>query len=203
MKISHCRFFLVLLSTLILANCTHIETVPLNPNFNAEVLANNALSNVNSKQSFSNGMFEDKRVDTSKLATFKQQMHTYHLEGERPIKDVIQEGIENLINKSGHNFTDSNNSRVIMNVNLLNIYAARNAGMFTVGADSSIQVKIDFIDSQTNDVFYSEVYNGADSRDNVMVGFMGMVFDSLDASIVNCITNIGKDKALAKKLQSL
>lgn len=196
------RRLILILTVAVLASCTHVETVPLDVNFDSGFSDANALTRVEPKTSFVKGQFEDKRSDTKLLASFKQQVHTFNLVADKPLDDVLFYGLSQLIEKSGHSIVQEN-ARIKMDVTVLNVQAARNAGMMMVGADSSIQLKLDFIDNKTGKLFYSQIYNGKDSRENAMLGLMSMVFDSINASIANCINQVGQDEAFANALRSL
>jgi uncharacterized lipoprotein YajG len=190
---------MVIVLLLVLGNCTHKVTLDLQPNFSAKLEKQNALT-IQPAIKFFKGNFQDKRTDISKLATFKQQVHTYNLFAGRPIEDAIFEGLQQLFTGSGHEWGNDTTPEVRVNLQLLNVQASRNAGFVKVTAASSIQIKLDFVDAEGK-VIYSEVYNGKDDRGQALVGFMNMVKKSVDDSIINCINNVGKDEDLARALK--
>ncbi len=194
--------FLFCFCSVLFAGCTHNVNVPLKPNYGDSLTKEGTLSSVKTPVTLLKGSFTDKRADTSKLAMFKQQAHTFNLHADRPIGDVIFDGLKELFLNSGHKFTDSAPADVRVDISLLNISASRNAGMVRVTASSSIQIKLSFTDMEDN-VIYTEIYNGTDDRGHAMVGTMNMVYESIDAAIVNCINNVGKDENLANALRKL
>lgn len=185
----------------LLTNCAHTVSVPLKPNFEENLTKENTLSTIRPSITFLKGNFVDERADKSKLTTFKQQVHTYDLFPERPVDEVIFDGMQSLISNSGHMFNISGPANVRVDITLLNIQAARNTEMFEVTASSKIQLKIDFIDPESNYLIYTDIYNGTDDRGRAMVGTIDMVFESIDAAIINCINNVGKDGNLASALK--
>lgn len=192
--------FTGLLVILLLASCSHTVNVALRPDFN-NLYTENELSKVQPSMKFGEGAFTDKRADASKLATFKQGIHTYNLYGERPEDEALFEGLDALMTSSGHEWVGKETGDVKINIQLLSFQASRNAGFVKVGATSSIQIKLDFIDAQTDEMLYSQVYNGTDERDQALVGLMGMVKESIDASIIDCIQGVGDDADLARALK--
>ena len=180
--------------------CTHRVDVALRPNFAAEIKPGRELSKITPALTFSRGEFADKRPNPTQLAQFKQQMHTYNLYEERPIADALYEGLRTAITASNHVWTDSLSGNVKVNLTFINLQAARNSGMVSVGATSSIQVKADFVNAKTGEVIYSNIYTGSDERSKAMIGLMGMVKDSIDASILRCVQSIVDDQGLANAL---
>ncbi len=183
--------------------CAHTVKVPLRPAFDTGVAESSALKSVQPPMRFRSGKFTDSRGDTTKLAMFQQQMHTYNLYGERPMSEVLFEGLGVLISRADHRWNEGAEPQVQVDVVLLSVQAARNAGMIAVGASSSVQVKLDFVDPRANRILYSGIYNGSDKRSQAMIGLMGMVRASIDQSILNCLNEAGKDEKLAEALRSL
>ncbi len=196
-------FFLFCCCSLLLIGCTHTVNVPLKPNYEESLAKENALSSVTPPIALVKGGFADKRADTSKLATFKQQVHTFNLYGERPLEEVIFDGLKELFSNSGHTFNVSGSGDARVDVALLNLSASRNAGMVDVTASSSIQISLRFTNLNANNVIYSEIYNGSDDRGRAMVGTMDMVYESINAAIVDCINSVGEDESLVKALKEI
>lgn len=196
---------LKVLATLAIAvltvQCSHKVNLALQPEYDESVLKESELSSVPA-MSFRKGSFADKRADPSKLGSFKQGMHTYNLYAERPIEDALFEGLQRLVGNAGHSWTDQDSADVQVDLQLLNVNAARNAGFVQVGAVSGVQIKLDVIDGRTGRLLHSDVYNGADGRSRTLIGTMGMVKESLDASLIDCINNVGKDAKLAAVLKT-
>ena len=184
----------------LMAACTHRVDVALRPDFKAGLTPGRELSRVAPAMTFSRGEFTDRRPNPSQLATFKQQMHTYNLYEERPIADALYEGLKTAITASNHTWSDSIPGNVKVNLTFINLQAARNSGMVSVGATSSVQVKADFLNARTGELIYSNIYTGSDERSKALVGLMGMVKDSIDASILRCVQSIVDDAALASAL---
>jgi hypothetical protein len=184
-----------------LAACTHRVDVALRPNFNAELKPGRELTRVAPAVTFVRGEFEDKRPNPTQLATFKQQMHTYNLYEERPIADALYEGLRAAVTASNQMWSDSTAGDVKVNLTFINLQAARNSGMVSVGATSSIQIKADFLNARTRNVIYSNIYTGSDERSKAIVGLMGMVKASIDASILRCVQSVVDDPGLAKALE--
>lgn len=180
--------------------CTHTETFKLKPDFGATLAKQTALSTVQPAVKLARGKVADKRADISKLASFKQGMHTFNVFGARPIEDVVSEGLAKLFTTSGHEWVDASAAEVRVDLQILSVNTGRNAGFVSVGASSSIQIKLDFVDAKTSQSLFSEIYNGKDERQRAMVGTMSMVEESMDAAIVDCINAVGKDADLAKAL---
>ena len=190
------------LAALVLAACTHRVPVALNLASPDSAVSGAALATVRPPLSFRRGEFADKRSDTSRLATFKQQAHTYNLYGDRPMQEVLYDGLRAVLTSAGHRWASDSAPAIRLDVQLLNVQASRNAGMINVGASSSIQVKVDFVDAATGQPIYSEVYNGSDERARAMIGLMGMVRESLNASLAKCLTAVAQDPKLAAALQA-
>lgn len=198
------RSRLFLLGVALLASgCAHTVNMPLRPAFDAGVAESGALGSLRPALRIRAGTFTDSRADTTKLAMFQQAMHTYNLYGERPMREVLFEGLGVLISRAGHQWNSGGEPQVQVDMTLLSVQAIRNAGMVAVGASSSVQIKLDFVDPRDNRTLYSGIYNGSDKRSQAMVGFMGMVRASLDQSIVNCINEAGKDEKLVLALRPL
>lgn len=187
----------------LMAACTHRVDVALRPNFGAELKPGRELGKVVPAVMFSRGEFVDKRPNPTQLASFKQQTHTYNLYEERPIADALYEGLKAAVTASNHIWSDTTAGDVKVNLTFINLQAARNAGMVSVGATSSIQVKADFLNAKTGDVVYSNIYTGSDERSKAVVGLMSMVRASIDASIVRCVQSITDDQGLAKALAAM
>ncbi len=192
--------FLILI-LVVMAGCQHRVNVALRPDFDATIQPGIELSNVESAIQFFKGEFADKRPDPSSLAKFKQPMHTYTLYEERPVDEALFEGLEVLITTSGHRWSNSEQGNVKVNVEFINLTAARVAGFIKVGATSGIQIKVDFLDAKTGDTIYTNVFSGTDKRSRALIGVMGMVKDSIDGSIVNCIQSVGDDADLSRALK--
>jgi len=190
---------------LVFAACTHHVDVALRPEYQTALAPAAELATVTPPLAFVQGDFTDRRPDTTRLATFKQGMHTYNLFGERPIQDALFEGLHTLFTSAEQRWDEpgADPSDVRVNLELMNVQADRNAGVINVGATSSIQVKLDFLDAQDGQLIYSEVYNGTDKRTRALIGLMGMVRQSIDASIVNCLNAVGADAKLAAALRRL
>ncbi|MFB0517219.1 MAG: hypothetical protein ACETWG_11545 [Candidatus Neomarinimicrobiota bacterium] len=194
------NFFLSILVFIMIAGCMHTVYVPLLPDFDANIYGLNKLANVQPAVKFSQGDFADKSSDIGLLATFKQGIHTYNLYEERPIDEALFEGLNVLLTSSGHEWVGTGEGEIKVDLQLLSVQASRYAGLINVGANSSIQIKLDFIDPSTNDVIYTQIYNGTDERAQALVGLMDLVKKSIDASIINCINSVGDDDNLAQKL---
>lgn len=194
------NIIMLFLTLLLFTHCTHTVNVALRPNYQADLIPDNELSTVEPSINFGKGQFSDKRADKSKLASFKQGVHTYNLYGERPFEEALYEGLRTLFVKSGHQWSDSTSGDVQVDLQLLSSHARRNAGFIKVGATSSIQVKLDFTDMAANDVIYTQVYNGMDERDRTLIGTMSLVEESINACINDCLNKVGIDKDLARAL---
>lgn len=197
-----CRQMIVVaLFAFICVGCSHTVKVGLRPNFDADLPKENQIVTVKPAASFVQGKFSDKRADTSKLTTFKQGIHTYNLYEERPLDAAFFEGLKALFTHAGHMWADSGAAEVRVDLQMLNFQASRNAGFLMVGASSSVQIKLDFVNAQTGNVIYAEIYSGVDKRDKAMLGLMGMVRKSIDAAIIDGVKNVGNDNALAAALK--
>lgn len=193
---------LYLTASLSLIACTHRAPMALTTPAPASLSSSNELTAIRPALSFRRGGFSDRRPDTTKLATFKQGVHTYNLDGERPIQDALFDGLGVLLTTAGHRWVGADSAAdVRVDLQLMSIQAARNAGLVRVGATSSLQVKLDFVDERAGRLLYSDVYNGTDERSRAMIGLMGMVSESIDACIVNALNAVGKDAKLAAALQ--
>jgi hypothetical protein len=188
---------------IVLAACTHRVDVALRPNFAAELKPGRELARVTPPLTFVRGEFTDKRPNPTQLATFKQQVHTYNLYEERPIADALYEGLRAAVAASNQMWSDSTAGDVKVNLTFINLQAARNSGMVSVGATSSIQIKADFVNASTGNLIYSNIYTGSDERSKAVVGLMGMVKDSIDASILRCVQSLVDDPGLAKALEGV
>ncbi len=184
---------------LVLISCTHQVPVALRPEYKTAVARSAELAAVQPTLSFGRGFYADRRPDTTMLATFKQGANTYHLFGQRPIADALYEGLMVLVTSAGHRWLppDSGLPDLRLDLQLLSLQAARNAGFINVGATSSIQFKLDVVDARTGQQVYSNIYNGTDQRSQAMLGLMSMVRESIDASIVNSINSVGADAKFA------
>ncbi len=198
------RFGLWILGAgLLVAGCAHTVNVPLQPAFQTGIAKSSALESVRPPVPFGAGSYRDGRADTTKLAMFEQGPHKFTLYGMRPMRDVLFEGLGTLLTHAGHSWGDSLPPQVRVDATLLNMQAARNAGMIAVGASSSVQVKFDFTDARTHQLLYSGIYNGSDKRSQAMIGLMSMVNASIDQSILNCVNEVGKDEKLAAALATV
>jgi uncharacterized lipoprotein YajG len=195
------KLFLLALILVFIAACTHRVDIAMRPDYKAQLKPGNELPKVTPAILFCKGEFSDKRPDPTKLATFKQAVHTYDLYEERPVADALFEGLNAGITASGHKWSDAPDGEVKVNVSFISLQAARNAGFVMVGATSSIQIKIDFINAKKGDTIFTNIYTGNDERNQAMIGLMGMVKDSIDASIVRCIQSVVDDAELAKALK--
>lgn len=187
----------------LLAGCAHTVRMPLQPSFESGVTESKALATVRPALRVGRGEFTDSRTDTTRLATFQQAIHTFNLYADRPMQDVLAEGLGVVLTRAGHTFPASAEPQVVVNTTLLSVQAARNAGMIAVGASSSVQVKLDFVEMPSRRLIHSGVYNGSDKRSQALVGLMGMVRASLDQSIINCMNEVGADEKLASALRGL
>lgn len=196
------QMIVVALFAFIFVGCSHTVKVALRPNFDADLPKENQLVTVKPAVGFVQGKFSDKRSDTSKLTTFKQGVHTFNLYEERPLDEAFFEGLKALFTHAGHTWADSGEAAVRVDLQMLNFQASRSAGLVKVGANSSVQIKLDFVNAKTGNVIYAQIYNGVDKRARSMVGTMGMVKESIDASIIDCVENVGSDEALAAALKN-
>jgi len=193
------RSVIVVVSAAALAACAHTTNVPLRPNFAAELKPGQALANVSPAMTFVRGEYADRRPDPTRLAQFKQGIHTYTLREERPLADVLYEGLASVLTTSRQRWGEGAGD-IRVNLTFLNLSAARNAGMVNVGATASVQIKADFVNAGNGNLIYSNVYSGSDERSQAMVGGMGMVLSSIDAAITRSIQSIADDAALAAAL---
>ncbi len=193
--------FILLSILLLVVGCSHTVNLALRPSFQENLSPGNELSSIQPAIKFSQGEFTDKRADIGKLASFKQGVHTFNLYDERPIDEALYEGLQVMMTASGHEWLGEETGQVKIDMQFLGFQASRNAGFIKVGASSNIQIKLDFIDTKTDEVIYSQVYNGTDERDQALIGLMDMVKKSIDASIINCISNVGEDADLARALK--
>ena len=187
----------------LLVSCTHRVDVALRPDFGTQIQSGHYLANIVPPMKFFMGEYRDKRPDPTMLATFKQQVHTYNLYEERPMADALLDGLKALVVASKQEWSGMPDGDVKIDLTFINLQAARNAGLISVGATSSMQIKADFVNAKTGELIYTNVYTGQDDRSQAMIGLMGMVKDSIDASIVRCIQSIGDDEALAKALAKI
>jgi hypothetical protein len=185
-----------------LTGCAHRVNLALTPSFD-EAPKSESLAAIAPPLTMRTGDVADKRPDTTRISVFKQGIHTYNVYGERPLEDAIVDGLRSLFRQAGHTWVDGPDARVSVGVQILNIQTARNAGFVKVGATSSVQIRLDFIETRGGRTIHSEVYNGTDQRDQAMVGLMGMVKDSVDQAIVNCIASVGRDEKLAAALRAM
>jgi len=192
--------FLILI-LVVMAGCQHKVNVALRPDFDATFQPGNELSNVEPAIQFFKGEFADKRPDPSSLAKFKQGPHSYTLYEERSVDETLFEGLEVLIETSGHKWSNTEEGEVKVDIEFINLTAARAAGLLKVGATSGIQIKIDFLDAKTGDTIYTNIFSGTDKRSRALIGVMGMVKNSIDGSIVNCIQSVGDDADLSSALK--
>ena len=197
------KLVLLVVMLSVLGACTHRVDVALRPDFKAKLQQGHELPKVTPALQFFKGDYADKRTDPTMLAQFKQPMHTYNLFEERPMADALYEGLGAAIGGSGHQWNEGKDGDVKVNATFVNLQAARNAGFIMVGATSSIQIKLDFIDAKTGDTLYTNIYSGNDKREQAMIGLMGMVKASIDASLVNCVQGVVDDAELAKALQKV
>jgi uncharacterized lipoprotein YajG len=195
------KVFALALVLVFVAACTHRVDIAMRPDFKTQLQKGHELPNVPPGIVFFKGDFTDKRTDLTKLASFKQGMHSYELFEERPVADALYEGLNAAVTASGHKWSDTPYGDVKVNVSFLSLQAARNAGFVMVGATSAIQIKVDFIDPKKGESIYTNIYSGNDERNQAMIGLMGMVKDSIDASIIRCIQSIVDDADLAKALK--
>ena len=186
---------------LFFVGCTQTVLVPLTPYYPTGIFSATELASFDTPLQFIKGDFEDKRADASMYATFKQQAYTYQLFTERPVEEVIYNGLAVMLKQAGHSWSDDEAGQIKVNLQLLSTTASRNAGMVMVGATSSIQIKLDIIDNNSSNLVYSQIYNGNDERSQAMIGLMDMVKESVDASIINCIYNVSNDTLLTQALK--
>lgn len=184
----------------VLAGCTHNVNVALTPDYSNGLPRDNVLAAVRPALSFSRGQFSDRRADTTRLAHFKQGAQTYNLVAERRPQDALFDGVRAVLTQAGHSWADTGKADVRVDMQLLGLEASRNAGLVQVGASSRVQVRLDFSGSDGR-LLRSEVYNGTDERRQALVGLMGMVRESIDASIINCMTNVARDAQLVVALR--
>jgi hypothetical protein len=185
----------------VLVGCTHSVKMELQPDYARLLAKPEALTAVRPARTFVPGTFVDKRADTTRMTTFKQGVHTYNLYAQRPLSDVVFDGMREMVTQAGHQWTGGSVHPVRVDAQLLNLQAARNAGLVNVGATSSIQLRFDFVDVESGRLLHSEVYNGTDERTRALIGVMSMVKASVDQSIVNCIAAVGNDTRLAEALR--
>ena len=191
------------LISVLIYGCTHNVSVPLRPSYQTSLVQGNSLAKVKPPLQFTKGKFTDKRLDTTVLSSFKQQVHTYNLRAERPVDEALFEGLSTMLKNSGHNWSETDPKNVRIDMQLLNIQASRNAGFVEVTASSRLQVKLDFVNAATGDPIYSEVYTGKDDRGRALLGLMDMVIESIDASIVDLVNKVGNDEQLATTLRKI
>lgn len=191
----------LLLIIILFTGCTHIVNVPLIPDYEMYIVSSIELASIDPSLKFIKGDFDDKRADVSMYATFKQQVHTYNLFTERPVEEAIYDGLAVMLKKAGHSWSDIGDGQIKVNLQLLSTAASRNAGMISVGAISSIQIKLDFVNNNSGNLIYSQIYNGSDDRSQAMIGLMDMVKKSVEASIIDCINNVANDILLVQALK--
>jgi len=191
---------LAVIALVLVSACTHRVAIALRPDFNAKLQRGHELPKMTPPLKFFRGNYTDKRQDPTLLATFKQGVNTYNLQEQRPMGDAIFEGLAAAITASGHQWNEAKDGDVRVDATFVNLQAARNAGFVMVGATTAIQVKLDFVDAKTGNLIFSNIYSGTDKREKAMLGLMGMVKDSVDASIVNCIQSVVDDAELTKSL---
>jgi uncharacterized lipoprotein YajG len=188
---------------MLLAGCAHTVKVPLHPMLDTAAPQANALSSVRPALVVAQGRFTDSRTDTTMLAMFQQGPHTFNLYGDRPMSQVLNEGLQALFTRAGHKWVTGGDAQVRVDAQLLSMSAARNAGFVAVGASSAVQVKLDFFDVRQGKQVYTQVYNGSDKRSQAMIGLMSMVNSSINQSIVNCLEEVGRDEQLAAALRAM
>jgi uncharacterized lipoprotein YajG len=201
------RIILILFMFLLsIGGCTYTVKAPLVPVFDTNNYLKNKLSTVKPAITFIQGNFTDKRTDSDILATYKRSYQTYKFYGERPIDEVLFEGLNVLMTSSGHEWADINDGEIKIDLELLRVQVSFHEPEFTLIAEASsnIHIKLDFIDPSTNDVIYTKIYQGTNASKGSIVYIDYYVTDfailSIDASIVDCINNVGEDESLAQAL---
>ncbi len=197
------QLLLVVVALVFIGACTHRVDIVLRPDFKAMLQKGNELTKVTPALQFFKGDYTDKRTDPKLLTTFQQGPDRYNLFGERPMADAIYEGLRAALTASGQTWNEGNEGEVKLNVTFVNLSAARSLRFFKVGAESTIQVMVDFVNGKTGDTIFTNIYSGTDKRHQALIGLMGMITDSIDASIVRCIQSVVDDAELVKALGKL
>lgn len=195
------NLFFLFLILIISAGCTHNVDVALRPDYGTKIISGEGLSRVTPQITFARGEFIDARPNPNVLAEFKQGMHTYYIREERPVDEAFYEGLEILVTSSGHYWDNRGEGDIKIDLEFKTCSASRATGFVTVSAQSSVEIFLEFVDTETGEVIYSDYYKGSDQRSQAMIGLIGMVKYSIDASIVRCVQNVGNDRSLAKVLK--
>jgi uncharacterized lipoprotein YajG len=195
------KVFALALVLVFVAACRPRIPIVMRPNFKAQLQKGHELPNVTPAILFCKGEFTDKRPDMTKLASLSSDMVTYDLYEERPVADVLFEGLSAAVTASGHKWSDVPDGEVKVNISFLSLKVAESEGLVVVATMSAIQVNIDFVDAKKGDMIYTNVFRGNDERSPLVMSFMRKVTDSIDASIIRCIQSVVDDAELAKALK--
>jgi len=123
------------------------------------------LKSIKSKLIFCQGNFLSSFKDNEMLIHQKAGVHTYNYLPGRPVKDVMFNGIENLFNQSGQQWsTTPINADIRVDVNFKSMYCADFNIIIGYDAITSIIAKVDFYSVKKDSLIYSQEYQGVNTN---------------------------------------
>jgi hypothetical protein len=181
--------------------CTHNWNVVLQPNYERVLSPDNQLTKLERKLVFGQGAFADNRSDTSSLVVVKKSGHTYKFHEKPSAEVVFYDELKYLMTSSGHKWLAVDESDVKIDLTFMACNAEAKTGWVFIGATSSLQLKLDFIDTKTNSLIYSSTYSGNGMYRQAMAGlWKNMAMNAIHRSIIKCINDVGDDRRLADAL---
>lgn len=184
--------------------CTHNLNVTLQPHYEMVLSPKNQLAKLERKLVLSQGVFVDNRSDTSSLVVVKKSGHTYNFHEKPPAEVVFYEELKYLMTSSGHKWQAVDESDVKIDLTFMTCNAEAKTGWVFVGATSSLQLKLDFIDRKTDSLIYSSTYSDNGMYRQPMGGIVkNMVMNAIHRSIIKCINDVGDDRRLADALAEM
>ena len=164
---------IIVLVLLILTGCSHTELVRFTPNYSELYntrdykATDNKLKELKTKLMFCKGKYSSGKKDSDPLASTQLTLfHSYNFYPNRPLNEILFEGIKNLIEKSGHLWdTTATKNDIRVDVKYLSFGIPDHySEMIGYDAQTMISVRIEFYDNNKNILIYGNNYYGTNTN---------------------------------------
>lgn len=173
-------------------------TVNLNPNaFSQLYVADNAVSAIEPRITFSRGDYLDARENKEAFGTSKH--HIVLTDNE--FSEAFYDGLKAFFEASNQSWAGIEEGDIKVNVELLETQSELKTGFWVIRVLSKLSTRITFIDVKTNKTIHQQTYEGYSDIVSP-VGHVSMFKMVVNKSIVDCINKIGMDEELRDAIVS-
>ena len=179
--------------------CTHTEHILLEPDY-SEMVNENTRLNMLDTLSFAPGRFSERNTGHDWFISFDKSRNTFNIYLERPIGEVLFDGVAALVCQSGHIWSTTDSSSFLIRVRLVDASAAIEDRFLWIAAPAAIEIALDFVERKSGNIVYTQLYQG-NAEQTRFWGSLSFLGDSIGEAIVNCIREVGADEELVNALR--